>query len=292
MTNRNKGIFFILLSGINFSMMSLFIKLSGDISSIQKSFFRNIIALIISLIVIKKTGEGFHFKKENLKFLLLRAFFGTLGVFANYYAIENLILADATMIIKLSPFFVIIFSFFILKEKIKIWQFIFIGISFWGSIFIINPSILIGQNVSTFNLASLVAVFGAICAGLAYTMIRLLTIRGERGSFIIFFFSLFSCISTIPFMIFNFTPMNISQLSFLILAGIFAGFGQFSITLAYSNAPAREISIFDYFQIIFSAMLGFVVFGQTPDIYSYIGYFIIFTSALFMFIMNNKKTNG
>ncbi len=73
------------------------------------------------------------------------------------------------------------------------------------------------------------------------------------------------------------------------LAGLSAAGGQFSITAAYCHAPAKEISIYDYSQIIFSAVLGFVIFYQTPDKWSILGYIIIIASAVIMFIYNNQK---
>lgn len=294
MTNKNKGILFIILSALSFALMSFFVKLSGDLPSMQKSFFRNIIALIFSIYIIKKSNIGFGFKKENLGLLIARATFGTLGIVFNYYAIENLILSDATMLNKLSPFFVIIFSFFILKEKIKLWQIVCIIMSFVGSLFIINPTLIISALNGSFdftfnNKSSIVGLLGAMCAGMAYTLVRLLSIKGEKGPFIVFFFSLFSCVVLLPFTIFNFVSMDIKQVLFLLLAGFFASCGQFAITAAYANAPAKEISIFDYCQIIFSGILGYIAFNQKPDLYSLIGYFIICSVALFMFFMNNKK---
>ena len=295
MTNKNKGIFFIILSALGFAFMSLFVKLSGDIPSMQKSFFRNLVSLVFAFYIIKKSKIGFSFKKENLLLLILRATFGTLGIIFNYYAIENLILSDATMLNKLAPFFVIIFSFFILKEKIKLWQAISILIAFLGSLFIINPNLIIGllsnniPKTSLNSLPALIGVLGAMCAGMAYTMVRFLSLRGEKGPFIVFFFSCFSCLAILPFVIFNFSPMSIKQLVYLLLAGLFASLGQFAITAAYANAPAKEISIFDYSQIVFSGILGYIVFNQKPDIYSFIGYIIICSVAIFMFFMNNKK---
>ena len=295
MTNKNKGIFFIILSAIGFAFMSLFVKLAGDLPSMQKSFFRNLVSLFFAFYIIKKSKIGFSFKRENLLLLILRATFGTLGIVLNYYAIENLILSDATMLNKLSPFFVIIFSYIILKERIKLWQILSILIAFLGSLFIINPKLIIGllnNNITTSSLNSfpaLIGFLGAMCAGMAYTMVRFLSLRGEKGPFIVFFFSCFSCLAIIPFIIFNFSPMSISQIIHLLLAGLFASLGQFAITAAYANAPAKEISIFDYSQIIFSGILGYIVFNQTPDVYSFIGYLIICSVAIFMFFMNNKN---
>ncbi len=296
-TNKTKGIIYIILSSLSFALMSTFVKLAGDISTIQKSFFRNFIALIFALIVLIKSKQYFKFKKENLLYLILRSFFGTIGIFFNFYSIEYLILADSSMINKLSPFFVIIFSYFILKESIKLWQFICILIAFLGSIFIINPTLILdfpsifsGSSDTSLNtFPAFIGLLGAMAAGLAYTFVRKLALRGENGAFIVFFFSSFSCVVSLPYIILNYNPMDFMQVIYLLLAGIFAAFGQFAITFAYSNAPAREISIFDYSQIIFSAIIGYFVFNQIPDKYSILGYAIIILVALYVFFRNNKK---
>ncbi len=295
MSDKNKGILFIIISSFSFACMSLFVQLSGDLPFIQKTFFRNIVALVFSFVIIVKNKTGFKFKKENLGFLVARASFGTLGMLLNFYAIENLILSDATMLNKISPFFVIIFSFLILKESIKLWQVGCICVAFLGCLFIINPNLIlffvtgVKPEVSLNSIPALAGLLGAMSAGLAYTMIRLLTTRGENGSFIVFFFSLFSTLFTLPFFVFYHHKMELIQVVYLLLAGLFASFGQFSITAAYAHAPAKEISVFDYSQIIFSALLGYIAFGQVPVLTSFIGYAIIISVAIFMFLKNNKK---
>ena len=74
------------------------------------------------------------------------------------------------------------------------------------------------------------------------------------------------------------------------LTGFSAAGGQFSITAAYTHAPAREVSVFDYTQILFSTVLGFFLFGQIPDKWSFVGYGIIIAAAVSMFFYNNRKT--
>ena len=95
-------------------------------------------------------------------------------------------------------------------------------------------------------------------------MVRVLGTHGVKGPVIVFYFSFFSCLSVVPWMLFHFTPMSMKQLVTLLMAGLFAAGGQFTITAAYTYAPAGKISIFDYSQIIFATMLGFVLFGEIP----------------------------
>ena len=89
-------------------------------------------------------------------------------------------------------------------------------------------------------------------------------------------------------MIAVYKSMTIRQLIYLVLAGIFASIGQFGVTLAYKYAPSKEISIFDYSNIIFSAIISLVIFGVLPDYLSVIGYLIIFGASFYMFLYNKK----
>ena len=184
----------------------------------------------------------------------------------------------------MSPFFVIIFSILILKEKLTFLQGIAVFTAFIGTLFVIKPSF---QNIDLFP--SMIALLGGMGAGFAYTMVRILGNRGENGSLIVFFFSAFSCLVTLPSLIFDFQPMEWWQVLMLLGAGLGATGGQFGITAAYCHAPAREISIYDYSQIIFVTLLGFLFLGEVPDIYSFIGYILICSMAVLMFLYNNNK---
>lgn len=91
---------------------------------------------------------------------------------------------------------------------------------------------------------ALIGVCGGLGAGIAYTMVRVLGTHGVKGPVIVFYFSFFSCLSVVPWMLFHFTPMSMKQLVTLLMAGLFAAGGQFTITAAYTYAPAGKISIF------------------------------------------------
>lgn len=96
----------------------------------------------------------------------------------------------------------------------------------------------------------------------------------------------------LPFLLFDFHPMSLEQLCFLLLAGLAAAGGQFSVTAAYSFAPAREISVFDYTQVIFAALMGFFLFGQVPDLLSFAGYAVICGVSVVMFLYNRRGQTG
>ena len=85
--------------------------------------------------------------------------------------------------------------------------------------------------------------------------------------------------------IIQFQPMEFLQILFLLLAGLCASAAQFSITTAYACAPAREISVFDYSQVLFSALLGIIALGEFPDYLSVIGYVIIIGAAIVKYLL-------
>ncbi|MBR4074142.1 MAG: DMT family transporter [Firmicutes bacterium] len=284
MNQKTKGVMCILCSAFFFSMMNVFVRLSGDVPSIQKSFFRNLVAALFALFILLRNNESFRWKPGNLKYLLLRSTTGTIGILGYFYAVDHLVLADATMLNKMSPFFGVIFSAIFLKEKCKPTQALAILGAFIGSLFIIKPSF---ANADL--LASMVGFLGGVGAGAAYTTVRYLGLRGERGPLIVFFFSTFSCLVVSPVLIFDYHPMTTSQLLLLLMAGLCAAGGQFSVTAAYKFAPARELSVYDYSQILFAAVTGYFVFHQIPDGYSFIGYAIIVSMAILMFIYNNRQ---
>lgn len=283
MKQKYKGIIYIIMAAFCFAMMSTFVRLSGDLPSMQKSFFRNLVALIFAGVILAKQKVWFSGDKKNLALLIVRASSGTLGLICNFYAIDRLLLPDATMLNKMSPFFAIIFSYLFLKEKVNFVQCISVIGAFLGCLFIIKPS----GNMDAFP--AIIGLLGGLGAGAAYTVVRYLGQRGEKGPFIVFFFSAFSCLVVLPFMVLDYVPMSAQQLIYLLLAGLSAAGGQFSITAAYCYAPAKEISVYDYSQVIFSAIIGFILFGQVPDRYSVIGYVLICGMAVYMFLYNTGR---
>ena len=84
---------------------------------------------------------------------------------------------------------------------------------------------------------------------------------------------------------------SLFKLICLLCAGLAAAGGQFAVTAAYTYAPAKEISVYDYSQVIFAALYGLIMFGQIPDSLSIIGYLIIILMAIVMFIYNKRKEN-
>lgn len=288
--SKHIGIFYIVTSAFFFACMNLFVELAGEVPVLQKCFFRNIVAVFFSVSLLLRDRSAFATGKGHLGDLFARAIAGTLGVFCNFYAISHLgSIADASILNKLSPFFVIILSAVLLKEKPTKAEWIAVAVAFVGALFVIKPS---------FGAEAIPAVIGAcggLGAGIAYTFVRKMGKDGVNGNLIIFFFSAFSCLVTLPVLIFDYYPMTWAQFLFLMLAGASATGGQVFITKAYAKAPAKEISVYDYSIVLFAGLLGFFVSGEIPDVFSFIGYAIVIAAAVgnwYFHQREEKKKNG
>ena len=285
MDNKPKAVIYMLISALAFSVMGAMVKLSGDLPVFEKVFFRNLISLIMAVIMIRNSRASYWGKRENRKLLTARACLGLAGVVLYFYSISQLILADSTMINKMSPFFVTLFAAWFLKEKLSPVQFpALIGV-FVGALLIIKPQ---------FNLSVLPALAGfcaAITAGAAYTLVRHLKDKEDPAT-IVFYFSFVSVVGMIPFVGLDFHMPTIIQLFFLIATGVFAAIGQFAITFAYKYAPAAEISIYSYFSILFSTMIGFFIWGEVPDGLSMIGGALIVAAAGLIYWNSNRELDA
>ncbi len=280
MNNKTKGIICIIASAFFFSLMSLFVRMAGDLPTMEKAFFRNAIAALFAVVILSRTPEKFYIRKESWPDLVRRSLYGTMGVILNFWAIDHITIADASVLNKMSPFFAIIMSAIVLKEKATKKEWAIVAAAFFGAVLVIKPTAGIA-SIPAF--AGLLSGFGA---GAAYTYVRKLGISGERGPVIIMVFSLFSCIVCLPFMVFDYHPMTAAQFLILLGAGMSAMGGQLTITAAYTFAPAREISVYDYTNILFTSAWGFIAFSEIPDALSICGYVIIIAMAILKWYQN------
>ena len=265
--------------------MNLFLHLAGDLPFWQKGFFRNAIALFLALgfLLKERKVKPAKITKQNFPLLLGRAFFGTAGLLCNFYCVDHMNISDASMLNKLAPFFAIVFSAIFLKEKARWYQWAAVVVAFAGSLLIVKPSF--GLQV----FPAIIGICGGLGAGIAYTCVRKLGSMGTPGALIVFFFSAFSVILLGPIVAFTYVPMRPIQWMFLLLTGLAASGGQFFVTAAYTYAPAKEISVYDYSQVIFAAIWGMLFLGQLPDLFSVLGYVIIVSVAVAMYIRTRKE---
>ena len=278
------GILLMLLSAFFFAGKSALVKLAGEMPSIEKTFLYSTFSLLFTLLLTCKKHIPCQFptQRRTISLLFLRAVLGAIGIFCNFHNIDHIPLSDANMLAKTTPFFTILFSALFLHEKPSRFEMGCVTIALCGCLFVLRPSLSMATIAS-------IAFFGTVAQGLAHTVLRALkrdhTVPNE---WIVLFYSALTMLFTAPIAIMNWEKISSIQLLLLGLAGIFGAGAQLALTGAYTYGAAKELSIYSYAQIVFSALLGFILFDQTPDSWSFYGYLIIFGAA-FMMYMKQKK---
>ena len=286
---RLKGIIAILTSAFGFALMAACVRLCDDygtsISCFEKSFFRNFVALVIASVALwrwsrdaaKMTHSRYRWDTKHGLVLFLRCILGTIGIFANFYALTHIPIADGQTLNKTAPFFTVVFAWVFLRERTSLSQFAAIIVAFAGTILVAKPGFAGGDAF-----ALTMGLLGGVCAGAAYAALRALGRGGMPSVFIVFVFSAFSCLTSLPFSLAGFTIPTAAQLATLFGAGFGAAIGQFGITAAYRFARPNEIAVFDYFNLPCTAAFGYLLFGQVSDTLSILGMVIIVSAAVWL----------
>lgn len=280
--HKRKAVFLMLLSSLSFAFMAAMVKLSGDVPLFQKVFMRDLIVVIAAILLLKRKKVSPLGKKENRMHLLIRGISGFVGVVFYFYSASHLYLSDSTVLNKLSPFFTTLFAVFLLKEKTSKIQIPALLLSFLGGLLILKPQMALTL------LPSLSGMIGAVVAGFSYAMVIHLTNR-EEPLVVVFYFSNTSVLFSFLFMLSQFQLPTLSQFFPLLFTGVFAAGGQIALTYSYQYAKASDISIYSYSVILFSGILGFFIWKEVPDIYSFFGASLIIFSGILMYLSYQQK---
>ncbi len=276
------AVLFIILSDLSFSLMAVTVKLGGDIPITMKILSRNLVSLLIAFFAIRKMGVSYFGKKSSQGGLWGRSLVGLASVTLYFYAIENQNIADAAMLNRIAPFFVTIFAWLFLKEKITRMQFPALIVIFLAAMLIVKP----GFNYLI--IPALAGFLSAVTTGGAQTLIRYLGSREDPAT-IVFHFSFVSVLIMLPFAAIDYVTPNLFQLFMLIGTGVLAASGQIFLTYALKLEQASVISVYSYSNVIFNAFLGYFFFDELSDWWSIAGAMIIISASVYMFIYRQKN---
>ncbi|MDO4711994.1 MAG: DMT family transporter [Peptostreptococcaceae bacterium] len=282
--NKRSAALYMVLSALSFSLMQLLVKSTAKILPLfEQVFVRNFVVIMMMLYSLYKykNMDKLRVDKDVRGALLLRSFCGFMGIVLFFNAMRNINLADAAALQKCSPFFVMLFSSLILKEKLTKAKMIAISTAFVGVLLIVKP------QFDSAVLPSVLALCSAMFSGMAYTMIAFMKNK-VHSHVIIFYFSLFSCLLCIPLMIPTFIVPTPYLMAVMLAIGILGGLGQTFLTSAYKLAVAGEVSVYNYSNIVFSALAGYFIFGEVLDVYSMFGILLIIVSGIGVYMFNKE----
>ena len=283
--NYRIGILLMLASTVGMSLLAVIIKYERQFPLMEIVLFRSIPTIVIIPIILRKRKIFIY--GNNKTFLLLRGFFGIIGMIATFYAYTKIPITEAIAIQQLNPFFVVILSYIVLKEKLYIQQFPIFLIAFIGGLMVIKP----GVRIDLFPV--IICLLGTISISAAHVTLRYLRLT-DHSLVIVNYFAFITSIISLGILLKQgniIIPKSIDLL-ILILLGFIALFGQITLTKSYQMAKANLVSLYGYFQIVFAGIFGFLFFKEFPDIFSIIGVSLIIISGYLNYkLSNNSITN-
>ncbi|MFN5878899.1 MAG: DMT family transporter [Flavobacteriales bacterium] len=287
----NKGILYIILSGLSFVVVNFFVKVMGTgpeqqlFPGMQKFpahelvLARSIISFLLSYLVIR--SKGLNLLGNNKKWLMIRGVAGMTALTIFFYTIHYLPLAIASTVQYLAPVFTVIFAMILLKEEIKKLQWFFIAVAFTGVGMISFNNYLSGSfgtiKIDYFWLG--MGILSAAFSGIAYTAIVKLKATDTPINIVIYFPML-----SIPVMsiwcFFEFQMPTGIEWFLLLIIGIFTQIAQVMLTKALHENKASVITPFQYLGAIYASLLGYFVFFEKLSWVVYAGIALILIGVI------------
>jgi drug/metabolite transporter (DMT)-like permease len=269
------GVIWMIIATFFFAFMGMFVKLGSPyFSEIELVFYRSFISLIFIILIIvnKKISLKTNFKKLHF----YRSFVGFLSLLAFFYAISHLPLSTAISLNYTSPLFVALLITFFLNKKPSFYVCCLLLIGFFGAFLILKPT-LIGNSA----FAGFIGLLSGFGAGLAYLFMAQLGKVNEPDTRVVFYFTLLSSICAGLLMLLEDTNSEIFHHWWLLLGlGVSATIAQLALTKAYRVGNTLKNAGLSYLTILFSSILGLIVFSETLDILSLVGILLIIISGI------------
>ncbi|EGQ9291752.1 DMT family transporter [Vibrio vulnificus] len=273
------GVRYMILSALGFALMSASVKYVSvhGIPLFEIVAARALVSLIISYLDVKR--KGISVWGNNKRWLFARGAVGTLALMCVYYAVTALPLAEATILQYVHPVFTALLAVLFLKERVQPATLACIVLCLLGVFTMVYPS-FDASGVGELPMLSVgIALLGAFGSSIAYVIVRKLS-RTEDSSVIIFYFPLVALPVSAMLIGDDLVVPDVALILVLILVGIFTQIGQFGLTKAMQTQTAGNASAYSYVQIVFSALLGVVLFNEVPSIWTLLGGSLIVIGAL------------
>lgn len=277
------GVIATLLASLSFTFMSACAKALSPISSSEMTFFRGLVGLLFIPILCRQTKE-IYFSGTHKAMLCLRGFFGSMGLFFYFLAIEGLTLGDTQILSQLSAFFMCILSPLFLEERLP-------RQAIPGLVSIAAGTLCVVQ-IWNFNAFNLYAVFGIACgffSAAAYIVISRLAEKGFRSNTeIVFYFQIFSILIGLFLMKGNFIWPRGAQWLWVAGLGLFALAAQMLMTWALQHANSLIVSFLMYSEILFHALFGWFFWNEVLSSWSWFGGAMIVIGSVMLLVFKPK----
>lgn len=278
-----KGITLALISTALFTIVGVFVRqLSTDYDTFQILFFRQLIFMLLLMPAISKNIDVL-LKPNKISLHLLRIVGAFTALYFGFISVSNIPFADATALGFLQVLFVALIAHFVLAEQITSSRIFTIVVGFIGVMTVVRPTF------ASHNLYVLSGVIAALGASVAVVCVRKVAQSEPKITLMAYQALAIGLMTLIPTLYLWRTP-TVEDFMLLLLVGIISSFAQYVGISAYKWVQANIIANVEYVKIIYSLIIGLVVFSEIPDLWSMIGALIILISALIPLIWSHYQT--
>ena len=239
-------------------------------------FFRNAFAFIPVMLYIWRTSGFGVLRTRRPGAHLTRSAVGLTGMICGFTAVSLLPLTQSTAISFSAPLFMVALSALILKEPVSLQRWLAVAVGFLGVLIMVHPDPR--QFVGVGVLFAIAAAIGAAGANIAIREIS----RTEPGPTIVFYFTLAGAAVGLASLPFGWVMPSPGVLGLLVAAGLIGGTGQLLLTEAIRRAPVAVVAPFDFTQLVWAGLIGFLVWGETPAMLTLIGAMVVAASSTYI----------
>ncbi|MGP1394575.1 MAG: DMT family transporter [Inquilinaceae bacterium] len=270
------GIGFAGLAFAMFTGMDTMIKwLSGGYPLVQIMFFNSVFALAAVTAFTLWQGGMWQVRTRRVGLHVARGIISTAGAFGGFFAFSRMPLADVYAIVFAAPLFITALSVPILKESVGWRRWLAVSVGFVGVLIMLRP------GLGMISLGTL----GGLAAALSYAISVLLIRRmgsTEHGASFGFWGSLTTVVITAALLPFGFIVPSLADLALFAACGATGGIAFRLVSEAYRRAPAAVIAPFQYSQMLWGVLLGFVIWSDVPPVRVAVGCAVVIASGLYI----------
>jgi drug/metabolite transporter (DMT)-like permease len=255
--------------------------LGHDLPAMEILFFRSAIGLLFVLPLFARDPlEPFRTKRPGMH--LLRGAIGAVGNACFFWTLTQMLLADAMALQFSRPLFMIPLAVFLLSETVGLRRTAVAAVGFAGIVLYARPF------TAGFEPAAFVGALGALAGGLVVICIKRLATTEPTRVIMFYYASWNALFALVPAALFWVTP-TLPQLALLTVVGILGIGGQSLITHGLTMGEATVLVPLDYSRIIYSAALGYLLFGEIPGPWSFAGMALIVGCSLYLVLTEKRR---
>lgn len=249
--------------------------LGRELPVVEIVWARYTFATLLTLLIANPASRPGMLRTRRPFLQVVRAAILLATTLFNFLALRYLRLDQVLSITFATPFLVAALSGPVLGERVEPRRWAAIGVGFLGVLVVVRP------GVGSAHPAVIFAVLAMLCYAVFFVTTRVLA-RGDTSDTTLFYSNLFGAVIMLPVAPWLWTAPAPWQWGLMVLAGALGSLGHWMVIAAHRHAPASLLSSFVYSQLIAVTILGFVVFGDTPDAVTLAGAALVIASGLYM----------